>query len=153
MYCFWTGEKEIAQIPGVLSTEAGFMHGKEVVKVTYDKSTTDLDGIVKVAKKERCADQVFADVGKKEKVVDRSTGRYRKDREVKYYLQHTDYKAIPMTALQAAKVNAAIGEGQSPESYLSPRQQALYKRSAKSDNNYISQDFMTAWYHAIDEIQ
>ena len=38
MYCFWTGEKQLGATEGVLNTEAGFMNGREVVKVTYDAS-------------------------------------------------------------------------------------------------------------------
>jgi hypothetical protein len=30
MFCFWSGEKHIGQIPGVVETEAGFMDGKQV---------------------------------------------------------------------------------------------------------------------------
>ncbi len=36
MYCFWTGEKEIGKLDGVLETQAGFMNGREVVKVKFD---------------------------------------------------------------------------------------------------------------------
>ena len=36
MFCFWTGEKEIAQMQGVIATEAGYMYGREVVKVQYN---------------------------------------------------------------------------------------------------------------------
>ena len=36
MYCFWTGEKEIGKLDGVVETQAGFMNGCEVVAVKYD---------------------------------------------------------------------------------------------------------------------
>ena len=148
MFCFWTGEKEIAKIPGVLSTEAGFMHGKEVVKVEYDKAQTDLNKIVKVAKKKSVADQVFADKSVKYKNTDKKVGTYRVDREVKYYLSKTKYKSIPMTPLQAAKVNSLIGQGQSPNDLLSPRQLALLATD-RAKKNLINQDFVTSWYDVI----
>jgi len=148
MYCFWTGEKEIAQIPGVLSTEAGFMHGREVVKVQYNKEQTDLDDIVKVAKKKSVADQVFADKGVNYKKVDKKVGKYRVDREVKYYLSKTKYRTIPMTQLQAAKVNALIGQGKNPDDLLSPRQLQLLAKS-QGKKNVINQDFVSAWYSSI----
>ena len=77
MYCFWTGEKEIAQLDGVLATEAGFMHGKEVVKVTYNEATTDLRALSVGANKVGCADQVYANG--RSNVADRKPGKYRKD--------------------------------------------------------------------------
>ena len=148
MYCFWTGEKEIAKIPGVLSTEAGFMHGKEVVKVQYDQSKTNLDKIVKVAKKKSVADQVFADKGIKYKKTDKQVGKYQVDREVKYYLSKTKYKTIPMTPLQAAKVNSLIGQGQNPDYLLSPRQLVLLS-SKSHQKSLINQEFVASWYDAI----
>ncbi len=147
MFCFWTGEKEIAKIPGVLSTEAGFMHGKEVVKVEYDKAQTNLNKIVKVAKKKSVADQVFADKSVI-KNADKKVGKYRVDREVKYYLSKTKYKSIPMTPLQAAKVNSLIGQGQNPNDLLSPRQLALLSVDS-SNKNLINQDFVSSWYDVI----
>ena len=50
MYCFWTGEKEIAQIEGVIATEAGYMDGREVVKVTYNDHKASIKSISENAK-------------------------------------------------------------------------------------------------------
>tara|TARA_B110000259_G_C13840037_1_gene332304 strand:+ start:179 stop:310 length:132 start_codon:yes stop_codon:yes gene_type:complete len=36
MYCFWSGEKALGALDGVLSTQAGFSNHSEVVKVQYD---------------------------------------------------------------------------------------------------------------------
>lgn len=113
MYCFWTGEKEIAQIPGVISTEAGYMNGKEVVKVAYSEDLTDLEDIVSKAKAKSCADDVYKSA---------SNSKYKKDRESKYYLIHSKYSKIEMNEYQAMKVNSALGRGEIPDEYLSPRQ-------------------------------
>jgi len=133
MYCFWTGEKEISKIDGVLSTEAGFMHGKEVVKVQYDADRVTLPTLVNQAAKKSCADAVFVeddyDLSELKKATEISnikrSGSYHKDKEVKYYLTKSDYKYIPMSSLQQAKVNAALGSNQNPDMYLSPRQKAV----------------------------
>lgn len=148
MYCFWTGEKEIAQLDGVLSTEAGFMHGREVVKVGYNNSITDLESLVEDARKVQCADEVYAKKDHQKPIIDKGLGKYRIDREVKYYLSKTKYKSIPMTPLQAAKVNATIGERNDPEGLLSPRQLALLSGN-KTKESFINQDFTASWYKAL----
>jgi hypothetical protein len=45
MYCFWTGEKTYGAIEGVIATEAGFMDGQEVVRVTYDPDVVAVLGL------------------------------------------------------------------------------------------------------------
>ena len=105
MYCFWTGEKELAKIDGILSTEPGFMNGHEVVKIQYNPYVTDLDKIVPIAKKENCADEVYMDTPINLSVPVKPTSKYRKDKDDKYYLSRSAYKVIPMTRLQASKVN------------------------------------------------
>ncbi|MFT4568424.1 MAG: hypothetical protein ACI9FN_003393 [Saprospiraceae bacterium] len=143
MYCFWTGEKEIARIDGVLSTEAGYMHGKEVVKVTWDKNVTNLERIAKGASRVKCADKVFAHV--KEKVVDRKPGEYRKDGEDKYYLVHFHYQFVPMMELQKSLVNSALGKGEDPNQYLSPRQLELLK-NPNSKKSLTNESIYESWY-------
>jgi len=164
MYCFWTGEKEISKIDGVMSTEAGFMHGKEVVKVQYDAERVTLPEIVNEAAKASCADGVFveddydlSEVKKNTAVKNvKKSGTYRKDGEVKYYLSKSAYKYIPMSALQQAKVNAAIGNNKNPDRYLSPRQLAVGKYIAKhKDQNWasqINQEMEATWYPMLDKV-
>ena len=43
----------------------------------------------------------------------------------KYYMSQTVYKHLPMTALQAARVTAAIHRNQDPKRFLSPKQIAM----------------------------
>ncbi|HMU04807.1 MAG TPA: VPGUxxT family thioredoxin-like (seleno)protein, type 2, partial [Saprospiraceae bacterium] len=79
MYCFWTGEREIAALDGVLATEAGFMHGKEVVKVTYDKDRTSIDVLADKAKNKGCADQIYGPVITNTKLNVLPLAKYKKD--------------------------------------------------------------------------
>ncbi len=139
MYCFWTGEKEIAKLPGVISTQAGFMNGKEVVKVQYNKNKTSPKKLKSKAAKKNCGDDIYL-----------KNNGYRIDRESKYYLRHSDLQYIPMTITQATKVNSALGAKEDPLHYLSPQQIAWYKE-IKSQNNskelthYVEVDFRKAW--------
>jgi len=145
MFCFWTGEKEIAKIIGVRSTEAGFMHGKEVVKVEYDKKITSAEKISAKARKAKCADQVFTDISIDTKLPTRKTGKYRKDGQDKYYLQNSKYRSVPMTEFQKSKVNSALGSGMNPSDFLSPRQiKILEYKSTKS--NHVDKSFEESWF-------
>jgi hypothetical protein len=145
MYCFWTGEKEIAKIEGVIGTEAGYMHDREVVKVSFAQNRTDLQQIANNAEKVKCADEIYVKSpnGRDNKV--KKIGRYRKDNQDKYYLLQSKYQTIPMTEYQKTKVNSAIGSGQNPEIYLSPRQIKLLNWK-KANKNLISESFSKAWY-------
>ncbi len=144
MYCFWTGEKEIAQIEGVLATEAGYMHGREVVKVTYNQDITKPEKISKQAAEVNCADAVYTDQKIKTNISSKKTGKYKKDRQDKYYLRHTDYQFIAMTELQKSKVNSAIGHRMDPSRYLSPRQIASLN-STKKQRSMIEKDIYSVW--------
>ncbi len=148
MYCFWTGEREIAKIDGVLSTEAGFMHGREVVKVEYDDTKTDLAKIGEQASKVRCADAIYTDQVVNTAIPTKKEGKYRKDRQDKYYLRHTDYQYIPLTDIQQTKINSAIGSKQNPSKYLSPRQTELLT-SLKSKQNQLDKEFAQAWWDMV----
>lgn len=133
MYCFWSGEQKIGKINGVLESQPGFMNGREVVKVKFDPAQTDRDAIVKASS----ADLV------------KQPTAFRVDGEPKYYLSKTNYRYVPMTQLQAARVNSAIGEGASPNKFLSPRQLALLNSIEKNPKakwkSCINVTLMNAW--------
>lgn len=118
MYCFWTGEGALGAIPGVIETAPGFQDGREVVRVTYNPATVQKAELEKIA-----APKGFSACP--------GNAGFRGDREPKYYLAQTHWKYVPMTSLQACRANSLVGQGQSPEPVLSPRQIAL-GQSAKS---------------------
>ncbi len=64
MYCFWTGERHLGKIDGVVATEAGFLDGHEVTLVTYDKSRLPLESLAKKAAQVKCADKVYTADGR-----------------------------------------------------------------------------------------
>ena len=153
MYCFWSGEKCYAQAPGVVATKAGFMGGSEVVEIIYNPKATNLDAILNHGQKMNCADKVFQDVEfvkSKTKIQQVHKSVFKADKESKYYIYNSNYKYLPMTELQANKVNLAISELKSPSEYLSPRQITLYekinKNGSKKFSNQIGRPMEKGWY-------
>ena len=157
MYCFWTGEKTIGQMEGVVNTLPGFMDGREVVQVEYDPAVISFPELVERAEKEQCASHVYTTTKLQEKQAAEVVGtrsvskesKFRLDREPKYYLSKTHYAYLPMTPLQAIKVNSAIGSRTSPDRYLSPKQLQLaahFKKEGTSQfEKAINKDFLQAW--------
>ena len=157
MYCFWTGEKQLGQLDGVISTQAGFMDGREVIQVTYNPDVIPFEKIVASGRQVSCADRVYAHNDSQQQSAAKLLGKdktarattFRPDREPKYYLSKTHYRAVPMTALQAARANALIGQGKSPEGLLSPRQVELAQQAKglpeQKLENAIGKDIAEAW--------
>ena len=157
MYCFWTGEKKLGNVNGVLETQPGFMNGREVVEVKYNPILISYEDLVTEAKSASCASHVFTEnnnqITKAEKVVGKNKvskkSKFRLDKEPKYYLSRSVYRFIPMTPTQAVKVNVKIGSGQSPDEFLSPRQLELLdfiqKNPKQKWKSAINVDLVKAW--------
>lgn len=137
MYCFWSGESAFGSIPGVVETEPGFQNGQEVVRVQYDPSQISASELEKVT----------APKGIKSC---QNGSSFRTDREPKYYLAQTPFRAVPMTSLQACRANSLVALGESPNAVLSPRQRAIAdyieRNPEKSWKNHIgTTDLVSAW--------
>ena len=145
MYCFWSGEKEIAGINGVIGTEAGFMNGKEVVRINYRSDKISLDNLYTQSKKLGCGDEIYGSVHKGSDLKIKPTATFKKDKEDKYYLYNTKYKAIPMTNLQKTKVNRILALGQKPDNLLSPKQLSLLTFKTKP-MNHTSDRIEDVWW-------
>lgn len=157
MYCFWSGEKEIGALNGVTATKPGFMGGREVVQVDYNPDVISYDYLAEKAKDARCNSHVYTNDSDEKAIAKKVVGegsvsnksKFRLDKDVKYYLSRTHYRFVPMTELQAVKVNSEIGRGKSFANYLSPRQIALadkIKANPKMEwESAINVDFSTAW--------
>lgn len=130
MFCFWSGEKHIGKIAGVISTEAGYMDGKEVVKVGYAPDLLNYEDLVRKAQSVQCASSSYTNDAEELKDARslfraseiHSPSSYRKDRQDKYYLRKSDLRFIPLTTLQKTRFNSMIGQGLDPSHMLSPRQ-------------------------------
>ena len=133
MYCFWTGEKSLGSQTGILNTEAGFMNGHEVVKVTYDTKETNLNTLNKYA-----ASQKMSPIKK-----DNSYRQSSKDED--YYLQSSKYRFLPLTPLQRTLINSAIGSRKDAKKYLSPKQLKWLSNGSQTKETLYNTPFNKAW--------
>lgn len=132
MYCFWTGEMRLGGINGVLATEAGFLDGREVVKVIFDRDQLDFSDLVAAASSYDCADKVFTTNSKDSTVAKKSrskvaalTDDYRTagKSDQKRQLGGTVFEKLELSPVQATKVNAlARSEPRNALQWLSPEQ-------------------------------
>lgn len=152
MYCFWSGEKTYGKLKGVIATNAGYMNGSEVVQIQFNPNIIPLQELLHIGKINKTADKLFSQ-NKNDKQYDipiYKPGIFKLDPETKYYLQQTPYKYIPMTPLQATRINSLLSEGKSCELYLSPRQRHRYAQILKLNKtnlkNQIGKNISLAWY-------
>jgi hypothetical protein len=135
MCCFWTGEMALGQIDGVVTTEAGFMAGREVTLVSYDPTVITLPSLIAAAEKVECASMVAvpaADVAEAKaarlQVSTISGYRAAPASDQKRQMSGTAAQKLTLTAAQATKVNAWIrADVARALSYLTPSQQAFLK--------------------------
>lgn len=135
MYCFWTGEKELGKLDGVLSTQSGFMNYSEVVKVNYDSRQISESELEKAAARNNF------------KPIDKGSYKLAAN-DLHYYLQHTDYKYLPLTELQKTKINSLLGNNKPGEKYLSPTQKkwlAELRYSTQKNTSLVHTEFAEAW--------
>ncbi len=162
MYCFWTGEAGLGNIDGVVSTKPGFMGGREVVLVEFDRNVITYKELVDMAKKKNVSKSVFVKNKAEREAAEQllgsgsvlEAGTFRSDSEPKYYMSKTVYKYVPMTDLQSSLVNSAIGNRISPDRYLSPRQLELlsYVKNnpgLKWKSTIGSEEFTTVWNETV----
>jgi hypothetical protein len=134
MYCFWTGEKKLGGQDGVLATKAGFLENAEVVRVIYnpDKiSSKELEGFAK----------------KREMISIKSKEDFiwaQNDED--YFIQHSNYKYVPLSEVQKTKINSALGNKKSAIQFLSPKQKVWLKAFSTTNNKILfDKDFFESW--------
>jgi hypothetical protein len=160
MHCYWDGEAKLGALDGVFTTQAGWANGKEIVDIRYDPKTIALATLIKTAKTLKCASAVFvhtaADLIAAKKLVSdasllKGEPTKAKESDRKFALGRHALRSLPMTSMQATKVNAALRLGKPYKSLLSPRQLALAERIAKSSagkklpNHKGESDMAKAW--------
>ncbi len=161
MHCFWEGESALGDVPGILSTRAGFVGKDEVVEVTFDRDRIDYASIIKKAQSLDCASRVYTrDDGQQREASQivssnavRSDERIRPDKDPKYYLSQTPYRYVPMVELQAMRINHAIHEKGDVDGLLSPSQLRLLELvqrfpDAGWESAIGSTDIVAAWKKA-----
>jgi len=136
MYCFWTGQKQLGAIDGVVSAEPGFIDGYEVVKVLYNKNKVSEGELTTYAKKDNF------------RPINNNSSYRTATNDEQFYLKQTIYKHLPLSELQKTKINSALGKRQSPIAYLSPKQLDWLneiKKSTTKQKVLYNQDFSKAW--------
>jgi hypothetical protein len=128
-YCFWTGEMELGGLDGVITTEAGWLEGREVTRVVYDARKMSLDALTQHAKNAKCADKVYANA-----TAPGATYKAAKASDQKKQL--TSWPAardLPgITPMQLTKINAlAPKDPAAALEWLSPRQRAALRATGR----------------------
>ena len=97
-FCYWTGERKLGALEGVLVTEAGYIDHREVTKVTYDPAVISYAELERKAKQMKCASVSYEHV----------PGSYKKAsrNNQKKQIQGTRFASLDLTPEQATKVNA-----------------------------------------------
>ena len=136
MYCFWSGEKHLGNSDAIYSAKAGFMGGYEVVKVAYDESKINEEQLEQYAEKA----QIFP-------IADNGNFRFS-ERDHLYYLRKSKYQYLPLSEVQQTRINSAIGKGEDPTVFLSPKQKKWLiqiDNSNKKPESLIDKDISIAW--------
>ena len=144
MGCFWSGERKLGKINGVVYQSFGFVKGSggadEVVKVTYDPSIITLEKLLKIAKKNMCATRFIARDEDQLKIARKIWGKNAmlnknpmREEEPQYSLKMglPAIYYVPLTPLQAVKVNSYYNDPKIWKSILTPGQLVLAKRIDK----------------------
>jgi hypothetical protein len=106
--CFWSGETSLAGHPAVITTDAGWVDGEEVVQVHFDPreaSRRDLDAFARV--------EGFSPI---------KSGGFELDREPQFYLRKSAARHLPLTPAQRTRINLAVPYRDSLTDILSPQQ-------------------------------
>lgn len=146
----------------MVATLPGFLDGREVVDVTFDPKVLSYDDLVLKAARADCVRPIFTRNEEQKRALlkfgglendaraEHNEDEIRSDKEPKYYLSRTNLRFVPMTPLQAARVNATIGAGDRTE-YLSPGQIELLRRiETDPDAGWkcmIGVDFLEGFYN------
>ncbi len=131
-HCFWEGEVCLGTLPGVVSTEAAWLDGSEVVEVGFDPRATDYAALLRGARARGCASAVFAHDGTQLREAEAVYGDRARVSEApprrapaadqKRHLRASPLRALDLTPLQQTRVNAALATGGDPLQWLSPSQ-------------------------------
>jgi hypothetical protein len=128
MYCYWSGEACLGSIPGVVATRAGHLRGREVVEVEFDGAQLTESKLRALAKSKGCGDFMAT----------QKSARDASHGDQKYHLKRSKLRLLPLTPLQASRVNAALRHRQDPQAWLSPRQRTLYAAIQRAEDNALS---------------
>lgn len=130
MGCFWSGEACLGALDAVSGTRTGWMAGREVVELRVEPDRLEsLFGQIRAA---GCVRRVHVRTPKHGRLaakagleVTEAQSFAHAPKDDLHTLRRSPLRALPLTPLQASRVNAALAAGRSPLEWLSPRQRAL----------------------------
>jgi hypothetical protein len=116
--CYWKGEQKLGSLQGVIGTRTGSLGGDELVEVRFDPTRVSREALLAQASSISCYQG------------ERSAGEaLDASNQQQYHLWlHKSWHFLPLTQLQATRVNAALVSGESPERYLSPTQVEIHRK-------------------------
>jgi len=132
--CFWSGETSLAQHPAVISTDAGWVDGEEVVQVHFDPreiSRPDLDAYAQT--------EGFSPI---------ESAGFELDREPQYRLHKNAARHLPLTPAQRTRINLAVPYREWLANLLSPQQSAWLadeRLQRSSGDQTYRQDIRKSW--------
>ena len=132
--CFWSGETSLAQNPAVITTDAGWIDGEEVVQVHFDPraaARTEMDAYAH--------EEGFGPVDR---------GQFALDREPQFYLRKHTARHLPLTPAQRTRLNLTIPYRGALADVLSPQQCAWLadpQLPPARDEDTYRQDIRESW--------
>ncbi|MCP3920732.1 MAG: hypothetical protein GY711_34835 [bacterium] len=122
----------------MVSTRAAWHEGKEVVEVRYDAERLAFEDLLDHAVRGGAAAHVYTTTDRQLLAATTKLGarasklkgdpRPSKDSDQLYYLRRSALNYVPLTPVQARRVNAAFGTQGDAGRWLSPRQRAWRER-------------------------
>ena len=140
----------MGSLEGVIDTRSAWIGKHEVVEVRFQPEATPFADLVRAAVAKGCADRVWTTTDAQRDVAARLVGekaealasdvRAAKEGDQLYYLERSVYRYLPLTPLQARRINGALYAKVNPATYLSPRQAATLEqleRALRDDENVM----------------
>jgi hypothetical protein len=137
MPCFWHGQAQLGRLAGVRSARVGFLEGREAVEVRFDPAHTSYEVLVRAAQRAGCTQSVWAVDEEQRRVAQDVLGApvapargelVPSPADELYHLERSALRHLPLTPLQALRVNAALEAGEDAGAWLTPGQHELLER-------------------------
>ena len=123
-HCFWECEARLGRLPAAMSSQVGFLEGREVVELTFDSRLSSFVETVRAAEGLDCALKVFTRTETARVEAARVVGARASlttapfslsEKDTKFYLRQAGRELAPLTPLEQVRMNAALRFSEDPE--------------------------------------